>query len=73
MKILNFELIVEKTPDALNRRVNEKIALGWELMFGCSGMNSELTRFAAWMVEPRPPVFPKKLEARADAGATAGS
>jgi hypothetical protein len=73
MKILKFELIVEKTPDALNRRVNEKIVLGWELMFGCSGMNSELTKFAAWMVERPPPVLPKKLEARADAGATAGS
>jgi hypothetical protein len=55
MKILKFELIVEKTPDALNARVNARIAEGWELMFGCSGMNKELTKFGAWMQLPAPP------------------
>jgi hypothetical protein len=54
MKILNFELIVEKTPDGLNRRVNARVAEGWELMLGCSGMNTEVTKFAACMVLPVP-------------------
>jgi hypothetical protein len=55
MKVLNFELIVEKTPDALTTRVQARIAEGWELMLGCSGMNKELTKFGAWMVLPAPP------------------
>jgi hypothetical protein len=71
MRVQAFELIVEKDPETLNQRVNAKIALGWDVMFGCSGMNQTATKFCVWMAESVPPAPPKPRHAAVEPGVPA--
>jgi hypothetical protein len=59
MKLQKFEVIVEKAVDVLNARVNARIEEGWDVMFGSSRSNAELTKFSVWMALPVPPVPPR--------------